>query len=189
MATNKKSGSKAIWILLIVGVVVIIGYLMPNDRNTGSSSERVAESSEQSNNFSSNSRSYTTSKEETSYGERIMPGIESESETSDALIVDTQPEISKAPEKHGITVTSGLTFRRNEYATISINGEPNTVYSISVYYNSGKSKADGLESKTSDSAGNVSWTWKIGGKTAPGTYKVIISGNGEKIEKEFTVIT
>ena len=90
--------------------------------------------------------------------------------------------------KRNIVITSELQFRRNEYATISIVAEPNTYYDIAVFYNSGKSKAEGLKQTKSDAEGNVSWTWKIGGRTAPGTYKVTISGNGEKITKEFTVI-
>ena len=81
-----------------------------------------------------------------------------------------------------------MTFRRNEYATLSISAEPNTKYSISVYYSSGKSSAGGLESKTSDENGNVSWTWKIGGRTNPGTYRVVIEGGGSRIERQITVV-
>ena len=92
------------------------------------------------------------------------------------------------PPPRTITVTSGLTFRRNQYATLSINAQPGVVYYIAVYYNSGASTAEGLVPKQADGAGNVSWTWKIGGRTAPGTYRVEISGNGEMIVKYITVI-
>ena len=89
----------------------------------------------------------------------------------------------------GIKITGDLVFRRNEQATLSINADPGVEYTITVYYNSGASEAEGLEPKTADADGNVSWTWRIGGRTAPGTYRVIIQGNGETIEREFTVIT
>ena len=92
------------------------------------------------------------------------------------------------PPHRTITVTSGLTFRRNQYATLSINAQPGVVYYIAVYYNSGASTAEGLVPKQADGAGNVSWTWQIGGRTAPGTYRVEISGNGEMIIKYITVI-
>ena len=59
--------------------------------------------------------------------------------------------------------------------TVSIKGLPNTTYDIDVIYSSGASKASGLEDKTSDSAGNVSWTFKVSSNVKPGTYEVKIS--------------
>ena len=88
-----------------------------------------------------------------------------------------------------IKTNDSFVFRRNEYATVSIVGKPNTKYTITVYYKSGASTAEGLEPKTSDANGNVSWTWKIGGRTSPGTYRLVIAGDGESIERQFTVIT
>ena len=88
-----------------------------------------------------------------------------------------------------IKTNDSFVFRRNEYATVSIVGKPNTKYTITVYYKSGASTAEGLEPKTSDANGNVSWTWKIGGRTSPGTYRLVIAGGGESIERQFTVIT
>ena len=71
---------------------------------------------------------------------------------------------------------------RNEIATIKIKGAPNTMYSIKVYYSTSASTASGLENKTSDSSGNVEWSWKIGGKTKAGDHKIKISGGGDKFE-------
>ena len=79
------------------------------------------------------------------------------------------------------------TIGRNQTATVTIQAAPNTEYSIKVYYSSGPSKAAGLENKTSDGTGLVSWSWKIGGKTAPGTYRIEISGGGQSQEYSFTV--
>ena len=79
-------------------------------------------------------------------------------------------------------------FYRNEIVTITIQGKPNTEYDLDVYYKSGKSKAKGLEEKTSDSNGIVSWTFKIGGKTTEEyTPHMIISGNNESVRVEFYV--
>ena len=87
-----------------------------------------------------------------------------------------------------IIITSGLTYKRGQNATISIKGEPNVTYSIKVTYKSGVSTAEGLYPKKADANGNVSWTWKIGSNTSLGTYPVEISGNGKTIIKYFTVI-
>lgn len=75
-----------------------------------------------------------------------------------------------------------------EKATIAIVGKPNTKYSITVRYNSGNSTASGLYDKTSDGQGYVSWTWKVGTRTSPGTYKIRISGGGESFTTTFTVL-
>ena len=91
--------------------------------------------------------------------------------------------------RRNITVTSGLVFRRNQYATVSIKAMPNTLYTIVVIYKSGPSTAEGLYPKTSNSQGVVSWTWKIGGRTSPGTYRITIEGGGARIDKYFTVVT
>ena len=118
----------------------------------------------------------------------------SESSTAETTSVSSAntsaPENSETPQstaKTPITITSGLSFVRNEIATVSINAQPNTEYSIKVYYPSGKSTAQGLENKTSDANGNVSWSWKIGGKTTEGAHYLIITGGGETIRKDFTV--
>ena len=59
--------------------------------------------------------------------------------------------------------------------TVSIKGLPNTTYDIDVIYSSGASKAKGLEDKTSESEGNVSWTFKVSSNVKPGTYEVKIT--------------
>ena len=64
---------------------------------------------------------------------------------------------------------------RGSNATVSIKGLPNTTYDIDVIYSSGASKASGLEDKTSDSEGNVSWTFKVSSNVKPGTYEVKIT--------------
>ena len=80
------------------------------------------------------------------------------------------------------------TVARNEIATVEFQGKPNTEYVITVYYKSGASTADGLEPKISDDNGYVSWTWKVGGRTSPGTFKIVISGGGESKTVYFTVV-
>ena len=112
------------------------------------------------------------------------PSVSSSPLTS---VASTTPVSSASVEKQEITVTNNAAIPAGSNATISIHGAPNTEYSIAVYYSSGKSKAEGLHAKTSDASGNVSWTWKVGTKTKPGTYKVIIVGGNQTIETSITV--
>lgn len=112
----------------------------------------------------------------------------SSNKTSSAAIVKTESNSEKVDskqtvnaEKHDIKLISiSSPVGKNEMATLSIKGKPNTEYSISVYYSTAASKADGLENKTSDSNGNISWTWKVGGRTNSGTHKIVIKeANGD----------
>ena len=98
-------------------------------------------------------------------------------------------ETPPAEASYGITVT-GLTspVSQGANATISINTAPNTYCTITVYYKSGPSTAQGLEPKNTDSSGNVSWTWKVGTRTTPGDWKIVINVQGiGQIEQYFTV--
>ena len=72
-------------------------------------------------------------------------------------------------------VSMASTISHGSDVTISIIGLPNTTYDIDVIYSSGESKATGLEDKTSDGEGNVSWTFKVSSSVKPGTYEVKIS--------------
>ena len=72
-----------------------------------------------------------------------------------------------------VSLTSPIS--RGSDVTVSIKGLPNTTYDIDVMYSSGASKASGLEDKTSDSEGDVSWTFKVSSNVKPGTYEVKIT--------------
>lgn len=78
-----------------------------------------------------------------------------------------------------LSLTSPIDPGQN--ATISIKGTPSKSYSITVYYKSGASKADGLYSKTSDSSGYVEWTWEVGTRTSAGSWRIVISSSVDSI--------
>jgi competence protein ComEC len=54
---------------------------------------------------------------------------------------------------------------------------PGATCGITVYYKSGSSTAQGLYPKTADVNGNVSWTWKVGTRTTPGSWRIVITAN------------
>jgi hypothetical protein len=86
-----------------------------------------------------------------------------------------------------ITVISAPSVvHRNENASISIAGEPNTEYRLRVFYKS-ESVAAGLGVKTSDADGRVSWTWRVGSNTSAGNVYATITGNGETVRIDFAV--
>lgn len=111
--------------------------------------------------------------------------------TESATQPTTQPPTEPAtqPANEGITfVAWPQTISRNETGTVTIKGKPNTSYTITVYYKSGSSSADGLGTKTSDGNGYVTWNWKIGGRTSFGTFKIVVSGGGDSQSVTFSVV-
>ncbi len=89
---------------------------------------------------------------------------------------DSSSDISSSTTSSNINLVSlDSPISKGSDVTVSIKGLPNTTYDIDVIYSSGASKASGLEDKTSDSEGNVSWTFKVSSNVKPGTYEVKIS--------------
>jgi micrococcal nuclease len=86
---------------------------------------------------------------------------------------------SPAPTQAVITfVNAPLTVARGSNATLGVKTAQNTPCSIEVDYASGPSTAAGLVAKTSDAAGKVSWTWKVGANTTPGDWPITVTCGG-----------
>jgi hypothetical protein len=65
------------------------------------------------------------------------------------------------------------------YATLKASAPPGAQCSIAVYYKSGRSTAQGLYPKQADSNGDVSWTWKVGTRTTPGNWLIVVTATYE----------
>lgn len=68
---------------------------------------------------------------------------------------------------------------------------PGTLCLITVRYKSGPSKASGLAPKTADGRGVVTWTWRVGTRTTPGRWPIIVTcsagGRQGTLETSFEV--
>ena len=106
-------------------------------------------------------------------------------ETAPVTVQEPIPETTATEESVLKLVSVTTPCENGSNATLSIIGKPNTEYKISVFYSSGASKAKGLEQKTSDANGNVSWTWKVGANTTAGVHKITISGGDEVLDTSF----
>jgi hypothetical protein len=71
-----------------------------------------------------------------------------------------------------VRVTSPVS--RGDYATLVARVRPSRTCSITVYYKSGPSHAQGLYPKR-PRLGRVSWTWKVGTRTTPGRWPIRVS--------------
>lgn len=74
-----------------------------------------------------------------------------------------------------ISVTSPVSPGQN--ATLRAITLPNAFCAIDVYYKSGKSEAAGLYPHRADEDGWISWTWKVGTRTTPGRWKIIVTAS------------
>ena len=69
-----------------------------------------------------------------------------------------------------ISVTSPVAT--GSLATLTVAVSPAATCSISVYYSTTASRAHGLSPKHGT---RVSWTWKVGSRTAPGRWPIVVS--------------
>ena len=60
-------------------------------------------------------------------------------------------------------------------AALTISTAPGANCSITVFYKSGPSRAQGLMPKAADAAGRVSWTWRVGSNTTPGRWPILVA--------------
>jgi len=114
---------------------------------------------------------------------------EKEQEKKEELPQEEQPVEEEQQVTYGINVVSLTSpISKGSQASITINTAPNVLCTITVYYKSGPSEAQGLEPKNSDGNGNCAWSWKVGSRTTPGNWKIVLTAEGSgQIETYFTV--
>ncbi|GIQ67479.1 hypothetical protein DUZ99_08535 [Xylanibacillus composti] len=74
-----------------------------------------------------------------------------------------------------------------DYAELTARVRPGAKAEIDVIYKSGSSRAKGLEEKTADENGLVSWTWQVGSNTSAGTWSIVVRSEGESVRTTFEV--
>lgn len=85
-------------------------------------------------------------------------------------------EADSSPDSLAVKVAKRTTsVPRNGTASVSIKTTEGATCDIEVIYNSGPSTAAGLGTKKANSSGAVTWKWKVGGRTAKGTYPIHIT--------------
>lgn len=124
-----------------------------------------------------------------------IPGYVTSHGYNMAAVKSSSKTTSKPPpapmNKTSSTTLSLVSFTQNvtpgSYATITIHAIPSTTADIEVDYKSGPSHAHGLVSETVGSNGEVSWTWKVGTRTTPGNWPVIITDAGKTLTETLHV--
>jgi hypothetical protein len=96
---------------------------------------------------------------------------------------------SPAPVRAAVVtlLNAPLTVARSHFATLQARTAPNAQCSVEVDYASGPSTAAGLADKTSNSAGAVSWTWKVGANTTRGAWPITVTCGSATTSTHITV--
>ncbi len=76
-------------------------------------------------------------------------------------------------------------------ANITVKTAPSAACTITVTYKSGPSRAKGLDPKTANQDGIVSWAWIVGTRTTPGAWPIMVTcsagGRQTTLETSFVV--
>jgi hypothetical protein len=85
-----------------------------------------------------------------------------------------------------LSLTSPVSAGSN--ASIRVKTLPGANCTITVHYKSGPSSAAGLEPKAADANGEVSWRWKVGSRTSPGNWRIVVtaSHDGKTVAQDTT---
>jgi hypothetical protein len=102
-----------------------------------------------------------------------------------ALVMLVLPTAASAKVRL-VSVTSPA--RPGSYATLTASVSPVRRCSITVYYKSGPSVAQGLYPKRPSAQGRVSWTWMVGTRTTSGRWPIVVScGGAGTLQASFVV--
>lgn len=86
-------------------------------------------------------------------------------------------------------IESNTRVGHEEYASISIKGRPGETYSITSNYKWGGDSVTAFEKRRAGNDGVATWIWRVRSNTTPGTYPIIITGGGQRLETSYTVLS
>ena len=95
--------------------------------------------------------------------------------TDPYTIPDSQAGLQEEISISVVSLNSPIPAGSN--AKLTIQTVPGAVCSITVYYKSGPSSAAGLGSQTADASGQATWSWKVGSRTTPGIWEIVVQSN------------
>ena len=106
-----------------------------------------------------------------------------------ATITQTTTSLSGPLAIDVVSLTSPAS--RGSTAKLTIKTAPGAACTITVYYKSGPSEAAGLGPQTASRDGTATWRWKVGARTTPGTWRIVVTaeagGQQESAEIPFEV--
>jgi hypothetical protein len=91
--------------------------------------------------------------------------------------------------KNNLKIINAITnVKRGGTGIITIQGEPNTLYSITTSYKLGNKTISVIQWRKTDVTGVTTFNWIVSMETAVGTYAATISGGGDIIKTNHRVL-
>lgn len=120
----------------------------------------------------------------------VEPTPEPTAEPTPDPVPEPDPTAEPEPTPEPVLALAFTKFtspiNRGANATAALKTKAGARCSIIVEYKSGPSTAAGLGDKTASSKGAVSWTWKVGTRTTPGSWPVTVSCFKGDLDNEIT---
>ena len=120
------------------------------------------------------------------FGYIIFPTIQEN--VADLYIVDEVEPEEEIPLELSISVISLTSpIKPGANATLQIQTTPGADCTITVHYKSGPSQAAGLGSQFANSNGIATWSWKVGSRTTPGVWEIVVAARHEGQTETLTI--
>jgi hypothetical protein len=110
--------------------------------------------------------------DENGYTIQVSKQGQAPTDTPIPVISDTQAAPSGDVSISVVSLTSPISA--GSIATLTIQTVPGADCIITAYFKSGPSQAAGLGPQTADASGQVTWSWKVGSRTTPGMWKIVV---------------
>ncbi|WP_411676053.1 hypothetical protein [Caproicibacter sp.] len=95
---------------------------------------------------------------------------------------------SERSDGHITEVDTPAIVARGLKALFSIQGNPNTAYTLTIQDQSGSAKTTTIGTVTSGNDGIAKWTWTVGSGTALGTHQMTVTGGGQTYQTSYEVV-
>lgn len=96
--------------------------------------------------------------------------------------------VRTAPVNEIILLDVKSPVRQGEKGGLSIQGKAGTRYTVTAVYNRAGKALTTTGSRISGPDGLAGWSWDVDGATEPGTYRLLIRGDGKALTTAYTVI-
>lgn len=96
--------------------------------------------------------------------------------------------VRTAPVNEIILLDVKTPVRLGEKGGLTIQGRPGARYTVTAVYDHAGRTLTTTGSRTAGPDGLAGWSWDVGDETRPGTYRLLVRGDGKTLTTAYTVI-
>lgn len=96
--------------------------------------------------------------------------------------------VKAAPANEIILLDVKSPVKLGDKGGLSIQGKPGTRYTVTAVYNHTGRTLTSTGSRIAGPDGLAGWSWDVGKGTEPGTYRLLVRGDGKMLTTAYTVV-